>query len=90
MKEMTQLIARDIHQSFIIIDKITKQNIIAEYRGIDGYDTNSHQFGLCYTHPDLRIYQRYYSIKCQLRFNLLPVDFPFDVISVINSFLYEY
>ena len=81
---MTQLREEDIHQSFVIIDTINKKNIIAEYRGMDGYDTTSHKFGLCYTHPYLNIYQLFYPIICQPRFNLLPVDFPFDVISVIT------
>ena len=95
MKNMSDLTCKDIHSLFIIIDKSTNKNIIAEYWGKnkDKYSCSSslqetQRFEMSHD-ENLNIYVRMYPLKSQVNFILQPIDLPFDVISIINQYIYE-
>lgn len=93
MKKMSELASEDIHSLFIIIDKSTRENLIGEYCGKnkDKYSSSlqeTHRFEISYN-ENLNIYANLYPLKSQVNFILQPIDLPFDVISIINQYIYE-
>ena len=103
MKKMSELTCKDIHSHFIIIDKCTNKNIIAEYcsKNKDKYSCSyfeckecnncnkeTHRFQMSYN-KKLNINATMYPLKSQANFILQPIDLPFDVISIINQYIYE-
>ena len=95
MKNMNDLTCKDIHSLFIIIDKCTNKNLIAEYCGKnkDKYSVSSslqetHRFEMSYNEK-LNIYATMYPLKSQANYIVQPINLPFDVISIINQYIYE-
>lgn len=89
---MTDLNKDDISKNFIVISDNRKNHLLSQYVGIDGYGENSHlTHKFCYSYtPNFDIYHGYYPISCQKHYTLKCIDLPFDVLSIINQFIYEY
>ena len=92
MKKMIDLNKHDISKNFIVISNNDnrKNHLLSQYVGIDGYGENSHlTHKFCYSYTrNFDIYYGYYPISCH--YILKSIDLPFDVLSIINQFIYEY
>jgi len=94
MKNMSELTCKDIHSLFIIIDKSTNKNLIAEYCGknTDKYSFSSlqetHRFEMSYN-ENLNIYATMYPFKSQANYIVQRINLPFDIISIINQYIHE-
>jgi hypothetical protein len=90
---MMDLQATDLHKTFIVIDTRKNKNMILEYIGIDNNppassSSTSLKFRYCYN-VNSNIYNVYYPIDCQERYMLQPIMLPFDITSMINTYLYD-
>ena len=87
MIRMMDLQATDLYKTFIVIDTRKNKNMILEYIGIDDNHESSLKFRYCYNVKN--IYNVYYPIDCQERYILQPIILPFDITSMINTYLYN-
>lgn len=87
MIRMMDLQVTDLYKTFIVIDTRKNKNMILEYIGIDDNSESSLKFRYCY--ENLNIYNVYYPIDCQERYILQPIILPFDITSMINTYLYN-
>ena len=85
MKNMKNIKKNDVYQNFIIIDKIRKNYIIAEYEGLDHW-RNSLKF--CSTiNGNFDLVKYYYHYNIHKNYDVIELNLPFDVATCINKFL---
>jgi len=89
---MSDLNKNYINQNFIVISDNRQNHLLSTYVGIDDRYSEktdlTHKFSYSYT-TNFRIYHGYYPLSSQKYYVLKSIDLPFDVLCIINQFIYS-